>query len=80
MIRSLLKSKNIEGNNPGAHELIANARYEIARSVARSLGDTPPQESDPIAVLDYLSDRALPIYDPFSGWCLRFRLRRSALD
>ena len=67
MIRSLLKSKNIEGNNPGAHELIANARYEIARSVARSRGDTPPQESDPIAVLDYLSDRALPIYDPFAG-------------
>ena len=67
MIRSLLKTKNVEGNHPGAHELIANARYEIARSVARSRGDDPPNKSNPSAVLSYLADRALPLYDPFAG-------------
>lgn len=45
--------------------LINEARYEIARSVGRSRGETAPTE--PAAVLNYLSDKALPIYDPFAG-------------
>ena len=51
--------------NSNEEELINEARYEIARSVARSRGQTAPTE--PAAVLEYLRDEALPIYDPFAG-------------
>ena len=51
--------------NSNEPELINEARYEIARSVARSRGQTAPTE--PAAVLEYLRDEALPIYDPFAG-------------
>ena len=45
------------------------ARYEIARSVARSLGQSlPPVEAmRPREVIDYLQVNAPPVYDPFSG-------------
>ena len=43
--------------------LLAEVRYEIARSVARSNGESAPVE--PNAVLDYLNRRAKAIYDPF---------------
>ena len=45
--------------------LLAKARYEIAQSVARSHGETAP--TDPDEVLAYLSEKALPVYDPFCG-------------
>ena len=45
--------------------LLAEARYEIARSVARTNSDVPPTE--PAAVLEYLNRQADPIYDPFCG-------------
>ena len=45
--------------------LLAEARYEIARSVARTNGETAPEEPD--AVLAYLNQQAKPIYDPFCG-------------
>ena len=45
--------------------LLAEARYEIARSVARSQGETAP--TDPTEVLNYLREKTLPIYDPFAG-------------
>ncbi len=45
--------------------LLAEARYEIARSVARTRGDIAPV--DPNAVLQYLRDNAIPVYDPFCG-------------
>ena len=44
---------------------MAKARYEIARSVARSRSETAP--TDPTEVLDYLREHTLPIYDPFAG-------------
>ena len=47
-------------------ERMLNAgRYEIARSVAWNLGEEPPTE--PKAVLDYLQEKAPPVYDPFCG-------------
>lgn len=47
-------------------ERMLNAgRYEIARSVAWNLGEEPP--TDPKAVLDYLQEKAPPVYDPFCG-------------
>ena len=51
--------------NSTDENLMSEARYEIARSVARSRGETAPTE--PEAVLAYLNDKALPIYDPFAG-------------
>ena len=44
---------------------LAEARHEIARSVARANDEEPP--TDPVAVLEYLNQQAKPIYDPFCG-------------
>ena len=60
IIRDLVKWEN-NNNAP----VLAKARYEIARSIARSHGETAPMEAD--AVLRYLDEKALPIYDPFCG-------------
>ncbi len=47
--------------------LLAEARWEIARSVARSKDETPPVKDNPDDVLSYLAKKALPVYDPFCG-------------
>ena len=60
LIKRLVKWEN--NNN---ETVLAEARYEIARSVARSHGETAPTEAD--AVLRYLGEKTLPIYDPFCG-------------
>ena len=65
MIRELVKWESTDESKPDVRKLIADARYEIAKSVARSRGETAP--TDPAAVLAYLGDKALPIYDPFAG-------------
>ena len=65
IIRQLVKWESTDESKPGVKTLLANAVYEIARSVARSRGETAP--TDPAAVLNYLRERALPIYDPFAG-------------
>lgn len=50
------------------NEAVLNAaRWEIARSVAWSLGEEPPPPADGAAILAYLQAKAPPIYDPFSG-------------
>ena len=46
-------------------KLLAEVRYEIARSLARANGESVPVEPD--AVLNYLNQQAKPIYDPFCG-------------
>ena len=51
--------------NSSDEALLAEARHEIARSVARARGETAP--TDPDYVLRYLNDNALPVYDPFCG-------------
>ena len=53
--------------NSNNENLLAEARWEIARSVARSRAEDAPDRNDHIAVLRYLNDKALPVYDPFSG-------------
>ncbi len=65
MIRQLVRWENTDETKPEVRKLIADARYEIARSVARSRAEKAP--TDPDAVLAYLNDRSLPIYDPFAG-------------
>ncbi len=47
--------------------VVGKARYEIARSLARGLGEAPPDEEDARAVLDYLAEHAPPVCDPFCG-------------
>ena len=59
IIRRLVKWKNSNDENT-----LTEARYEIARSVARSRNETPPE---PWESLSYLKAKALPIYDPFCG-------------
>ncbi len=51
--------------NSSDERVLAEARKEIAKSVARSRNETAPTES--AAVLDYLNRQAQPIYDPFCG-------------
>ena len=65
IIRKLVKWENTDESKPAARALLAEARYEIARSVARSGGETAP--TDPAEVLNYLHEHTLPIYDPFAG-------------
>ena len=65
MIRELVRWESTDESKRDVRDLIARARYEIARSVARSREETAPTE--PAAVLAYLNDKALPIYDPFAG-------------
>ena len=60
LIKRLVKWEN--SSDAG---LLAEARYEIARSVARSNDETAPTQ--PAAVLEYLNRQAQPIYDPFCG-------------
>ena len=60
LIKRLVKWEN--SSDAG---LLAEARYEIARSVARSHNERAPTEPD--AVLEYLNRQAQPIYDPFCG-------------
>ncbi len=67
LITQLVKWENVDETKPQNIELLAEARWEIARSVARSRSEPPPDREDPGAVLSYLGDKALPIYDPFCG-------------
>ena len=55
----------VKWENSSDERILAEARYEIARSVARARGETAPKNPD--TVLRYLKDKALPIYDPFCG-------------
>jgi putative DNA methylase len=48
-------------------EILNEARWEIARSVAWGLGEEPPAKEDGAAILAYLQAKAPPVYDPFSG-------------
>ncbi len=67
LIERLVEWEATDETDPNSRELIDEARHEIARSVARSRGEKPPEDADPAAVLRYLNKAALPIYDPFAG-------------
>lgn len=49
--------------------VLTEARYEIARSLARGRGEPfPPRAAvSPHQIIDYLQKHAPPVYDPFSG-------------
>ncbi len=67
IIHDLVIWKNTDESKPGARALKDRARYEIARSIARSRGSANNAPTEPAAVLRYLADNAPPIYDPFAG-------------
>ncbi len=60
IICELVKWENTNNEN-----LLAEARHEIACSVARSHGETAPTSVE--EVLRYLAEKAPSIYDPFCG-------------
>ena len=51
IIRRLVKWESTDETKPQNVELLAEARWEIARSVARSRNETPPDKKDRSAVL-----------------------------
>ena len=67
LLEQLVIWENTDERVPEAKDVMNRARFEIARSVARSRGEDPPDENNPAGVLNYLNDKALPIYDPFAG-------------
>ena len=63
IIGRLLKWK--DSNNP---DLLAEARLEIAKSIARQPDKPPiPGSTQPQTILQYLAEHAPTIYDPFCG-------------
>ena len=72
IIRELVKWESTDERKTDVQALLREARYEIARSVARARGETAPTSEADVGENNYsplqiLADRALPIYDPFSG-------------
>ena len=67
IIKRLIIWKNSNDEN-----ILAEARYEIAYSVARNNGENldafrERHKNDPKAVLQYLNDHCPAVYDPFCG-------------
>ena len=67
IIRKMVKWESTDESKSESRSIQNEARYEIARSVARSRGEAPPRRDNPDDVLRYLRDRAPPIHDPFAG-------------
>ena len=65
LIKRLVIWENTDESKLQVRELLHEARYEIAKSVARSRSETAP--TAPSEVLTYLAEKSLPIYDPFCG-------------
>ena len=55
----------VKWENSDDEKLLAEARYEIARSIAHAHGAVPPSGAD--AVSRYLRENVPQIYDPFCG-------------
>ena len=60
-------SNSKSGDRQRFENAVEEARWEIARSVAWSLGEEPPPHDDGAAILAYLQEKAPPVYDPFCG-------------
>ncbi|TBH17454.1 DUF1156 domain-containing protein [Thermus thermamylovorans] len=51
----------------GENGVIREARYEIARSLARALGEAPPASPKDEERIEALLEKAPPVLDPFAG-------------
>ena len=60
-------ARMVQWKASGNRHVMGEARYEIARSLARGRGEAPPARGDTGAVLAYLAEHAPPVCDPFCG-------------
>ena len=67
IIRKIVKWESTDESKSKSRHIQNEARYEIARSVARSHGEKPPDSDDLAGILRYLHDKAPTIHDPFAG-------------
>ena len=67
IIRRMVRWESTDESRSESRCIQNEARYEIARSIARSHGEEPPRSDDPAGILRYLGDRAPPVHDPFAG-------------
>ena len=67
LIMRLVKWESTNEREAASREIVNQARYEMACSIARSLGHSPPEAANPTSVLRYLNGNAPSIYDPFAG-------------
>ena len=67
IIRRMVKWESTDESKSESRQIQNEARYEIARSVARLHGEAPPRPDDAAEILRYLQDRAPTIHDPFAG-------------
>ncbi len=65
VIRRMIEWEHTDERRPEAREVMREARFEVARSLARGRGEPAPTE--PEDVLAYLRDHAPPLHDPFAG-------------
>ena len=65
IISKMIIWENTDEKQADSRQIQHEARYEIARSVARMYGESSP--TDPDKVLNYLSSKAPSICDPFAG-------------
>lgn len=55
-----------EAKNPDS-PILWEARYEVAKSLAKALGKTPPRSKEDRAAILALLEEAPPVLDPFAG-------------
>ena len=67
IIREMIKWESTDESKSESRRIQNEARYEIARSIARSYGEKPPSLDDPAQILRYLKEKAPPVHDPFAG-------------
>ena len=67
IIRRMVRWESTDESRFESRSIQNEARYEIARSIARSRWEEPPRRDDPAGILRYLGDRAPPLHDPFAG-------------
>lgn len=67
LIRQLVKWETTDETREDSRDIVNAARYEIAKSVARTHETKPPPSNDPAAVMEFLEKDGPEIYDPFAG-------------
>lgn len=86
LMREMVKWERTDEGTLESLEIQNNARYEIARSVARLYNERPPSRDNADAIRAYLNEKAPQVHDPFAGGgsipleAQRLGLRVSAAD
>ena len=67
IIRRIIVWESTDESKSESRQIQNEARYEIARSIARSCNEKSPERDDPAQILRYLKEKAPPVHDPFAG-------------